>query len=128
MFSNQSIEKFDDREPEVLLPTVPATNNLHAKSATLTQRKPFASNPIPIVMALGAMLHRFHTDPTFIAYGEENRDWACSSATAINRIYSLSSPLQLPDSEAAAGTARGYAMSGGRVCAELMHATLWPSR
>ena len=71
-----------------------------------------------------AMLHRFHKDPTFIAYGEENRDWG--GAFACYRGLTESIPyhrlFNSPISEAAiVGTACGYAMSGGRVCAELMY-------
>ena len=70
------------------------------------------------------MLHRFHTDPTFIAYGEENRDWG--GAFACYRGLTESIPyhrlFNSPISEAAiVGTACGYAMSGGRVCAEVMY-------
>ena len=81
MFSNQSIEKFDDREPEVLLPREenPRNKQLARKEryAFDSSGKPFSANKIYTYRdgIFEAMLHRFHTDPTFIAYGEENRDW-----------------------------------------------------
>ena len=130
MFSNQSIDKFDDREPEVLLPHEenPRNKQLARKEryAFDSSGKPFSANKIYTYRdgIFEAMLHRFHTDPTFIAYGEENRDWG--GAFACYRGLTESIPyhrlFNSPISEAAiVGTACGYAMSGGRVCAELMY-------
>jgi 2-oxoisovalerate dehydrogenase E1 component len=130
MFSNHSIEKMDDREPEVLLPREenPRHKQLARKEryAFDTSGKPFSANKIYTYRdgIFEAMLHRFHTDPTFIAYGEENRDWG--GAFACYRGLTESIPyhrlFNSPISEAAiVGTACGYAMSGGRVCAELMY-------
>ena len=71
-----------------------------------------------------AMFHRFTTDPTMVAYGEENRDWggafACyrglTEALPYHRLFNS------PISEAAiVGTAVGYALEGGRAVAELMY-------
>ena len=72
-----------------------------------------------------AMLHRFSIDPTMIAFGEENRDWG--GAFAVYRGLTEALPyhrlFNSPISEAAiVGAAVGYAMSGGRVVAELMYA------
>ena len=130
MFSNQSIDKFDDREPEVLLAHEenPRNKQLARKEryAFDSSGKPFSANKIYTYRdgIFEAMLHRFHTDPTFIAYGEENRDWG--GAFACYRGLTESIPyhrlFNSPISEAAiVGTACGYAMSGGRVCAELMY-------
>jgi 2-oxoisovalerate dehydrogenase E1 component len=71
-----------------------------------------------------AMLHRFYTDPTMVAYGEENRDWG--GAFACYRGLTESLPyhrlFNSPISEGAiVGSACGYALSGGRVCVELMY-------
>jgi 2-oxoisovalerate dehydrogenase E1 component len=71
-----------------------------------------------------AMIHRFYEDPTMIAYGEENRDWG--GAFGVYRGLTEALPyhrlFNSPISEAAiVGTAVGYAMSGGRVVAELMY-------
>ncbi len=71
-----------------------------------------------------AMIHRFYEDPTMIAYGEENRDWG--GAFGVYRGLTEALPyhrlFNSPISEAAiVGTAVGYALSGGRVVAELMY-------
>jgi len=71
-----------------------------------------------------AVLHRFQTDPTMVAYGEENRDWggafACyrglTEALPYHRLFNS------PISEAAiVGTGVGYALEGGRALVELMY-------
>lgn len=131
MFSNGKAEKFDDREPEVLLP---ANENPRVKQLARKQRyafdqsgKPFPANRLYTYRdgIFEAMLHRFYTDPTMIAYGEENRDWG--GAFACYRGLTESLPyhrlFNTPISEGAiVGSACGYAMSGGRVCVELMYA------
>jgi 2-oxoisovalerate dehydrogenase E1 component len=71
------------------------------------------------------MLHRFCTDPTMVAFGEENRDWG--GAFAVYRGLTEALPyhrlFNAPISEAAiVGAAVGYGMEGGRVVAELMYA------
>ena len=71
-----------------------------------------------------AMVHRFYEDPTMIAYGEENRDWG--GAFGVYRGLTECLPyhrlFNSPISEGAiVGTAVGYALSGGRVVAELMY-------
>lgn len=130
MLSNQAVEKYDDREPEVLLPK---KENPRAKQLVRKERyafdpdgKPYSANKIYTYRdgIFEAMLHRYHTDPTFIAYGEENRDWG--GAFACYRGLTESIPyhrlFNAPISEGAiVGTACGYALSGGRVCAELMY-------
>jgi len=70
------------------------------------------------------MIHRFYEDPTMIAYGEENRDWG--GAFGVYRGLTECLPyhrlFNAPISEGAiVGTAVGYALSGGRVVAELMY-------
>lgn len=71
-----------------------------------------------------AMIQRFYEDPTMVAYGEENRDWG--GAFGVYRGLTECLPyhrlFNSPISEAAiVGTAVGYALSGGRVVAELMY-------
>lgn len=72
-----------------------------------------------------AVYHKFKTDPTFIAYGEEHRDWGgahgvyvgLTEAVPYHRFFNS------PISEAAiVGSAVGYAMCGGRALVELMYA------
>jgi 2-oxoisovalerate dehydrogenase E1 component len=130
MYSNEKVEKFDDREPEVL---EPMEENARVQQLERKQRYAFdeKGNPYSATRLytyrdaiFEAMMHRFYTDPTFIAYGEENRDWggafACyrglTEAIPYHRLFNS------PISEGAiVGTACGYALSGGRVCVELMY-------
>ena len=61
-----------------------------------------------------AIIDKFYTDPTLIAYGEDNRDWG--GAFAVYRGLTEALPYQRffnsPISEAAIdGSAVGYAMS-----------------
>lgn len=130
MFSNQIVEKFDDREPEVLMPLA---DNPRVKQ--LANRSRFGlddqGKPLPKSKCIAirdslfeAIIDRFYTDPTLVAYGEENRDWG--GAFAVYRGLTEALPyhrlFNSPISEAAiAGTAVGYALSGGRVLAELMY-------
>jgi 2-oxoisovalerate dehydrogenase E1 component len=71
-----------------------------------------------------AVLHRFHTDSSLVAYGEENRDWG--GAFACYRGLTESLPyhrlFNAPISEGAiVGTACGYGLEGGRALVELMY-------
>ena len=130
MFSNGKVEKFDDREPEVLLPAEenPRVMQLKRKErfAFDDSGKPFSANKLYTYRdgIFEAMMHRFYTDPTMMAFGEENRDWG--GAFACYRGLTESIPyhrlFNSPISEGAiVGSACGYALSGGRVCAELMY-------
>jgi 2-oxoisovalerate dehydrogenase E1 component len=131
MFSNEKVEKFDDREPDVLLPAEenPRVKQLKRKERFAFDDKgdAFSANRVYTYRdgIFEAMLHRFYTDPTMVAFGEENRDWG--GAFACYRGLTESIPyhrlFNSPISEGAiVGAACGYAMSGGRVCAELMYA------
>ena len=131
MFSNEKVEKFDEREPEVLLA---AEENPRVKQLKRKERfafdasgKPFSANKLYTYRdgIFEAMIHRFYTDPTMVAFGEENRDWG--GAFACYRGLTESIPyhrlFNSPISEGAiVGSACGYALSGGRVCVELMYA------
>ena len=71
------------------------------------------------------ILKKFYEDPTLIAFGEDVRDWG--GAYAVYRGFTETLPyhrlFNSPISEAAiVGAAVGYAMSGGRVVAEIMYA------
>ncbi len=130
MFSNRKIEKFDDRSPEFLqdLNENPRVQQIKGKIRTPT----FEGKAVPKMKAYNvrdalfeAMLHRFSIDPTMIAFGEENRDWG--GAFAVYRGLTEALPyhrlFNSPISEAGiVGAAVGYALSGGRVVAELMYA------
>lgn len=71
-----------------------------------------------------ALIDKFYTDPTLVAYGEDNRDWG--GAFAVYRGLTEAMPyhrlFNSPISEAAiVGSAVGYAMCGGRAVVELMY-------
>lgn len=71
-----------------------------------------------------ALLDKFYTDPTLIAFGEDNRDWG--GAFAVYRGLTEALPyhrlFNTPISEAAiVASGVGYAMTGGRVVVELMY-------
>lgn len=71
-----------------------------------------------------AMIEGFYRDPTMIAFGEENRDWGGAFGVYRGLTEALPYPrlFNTPISEGAiVGAAVGYALSGGRVVAELMY-------
>ena len=80
MFSNQKVEKFDDREPELNQP--PAQNRRvqqiqGKKRAGMEQGRPLPRQSVVNIRdaLFEAIVHRFCVDPTLVAFGEENRDW-----------------------------------------------------
>ncbi|MBR3933702.1 MAG: dehydrogenase [Clostridia bacterium] len=130
MFSNEKVEKFDDREPEVNMPLaeVPAYKKLKEKErAPIVNGKPVSKMKLfNLRDALSEVIYdRFYEDPTLIAYGEDVRDWG--GAFAVYRGMMDAFPhcrlFNSPIAEAAiVGTAVGYAVSGGRALIELMYA------
>ncbi|MCL2248998.1 MAG: thiamine pyrophosphate-dependent enzyme [Oscillospiraceae bacterium] len=131
MFSNMSIEKMEDREPDVLTPKVenPRVAQIAKKIryAYDDKGKPVSKNKVYQLRdgLFEAIVDKFYTDPTLVAYGEDNRDWG--GAFAVYRGLTEALPyhrfFNSPISEAAiAGSAVGYALSGGRVIAEIMYA------
>ncbi len=129
MFSNGSVEKFDDREPEVL---IPMEDNPRVKQIARKERFGIKDGKeVPKMKAyqlrdglFEAIIDRFYKDPTLVAYGEENRDWG--GAFAVYRGLTEALPYhRLFNSSisegAIAGTAVGYAMCGGRVLPEIMY-------
>jgi 2-oxoisovalerate dehydrogenase E1 component len=130
MFSNQKIEKMAEGEPEVLLPWEenPRVKSLSKRSRFwLYENGKELSKTRVFTLRDGifeAILHRFYTDPTMVAYGEENRDWG--GAFAVYRGLTESLPyhrlFNASISEGAiAGSGVGYALSGGRAVVELMY-------
>ena len=130
MFSNAPKASYDTtRTPETLMPMQenPRIKALARKSRVgIVDGKPVSKNKVYQFRdgVFEAILHRFHVDPTFAAYGEENRDWggafACyrglTEAVPYHRLFNS------PISEAAiVGTAVGYGLEGGRVLVELMY-------
>ncbi|HUV08635.1 MAG TPA: transketolase C-terminal domain-containing protein, partial [Spirochaetia bacterium] len=130
MFSNGSVEKMEDRAPEVLLP-LEENPRIKANSAKSRSGLDAEGKPLPKARVISlrdalfeALIHRFYIDPTMVAYGEENRDWG--GAFAVYRGLTECLPyhrlFNSPITEGAiVGTAVGYALSGGRVVAELMY-------
>jgi 2-oxoisovalerate dehydrogenase E1 component len=130
MFSNQKIERFDQREPEVLLPLEEnprlLANQKKSRTGLDGQGKPL---PKARVIAFRdalfeAMLHRFYQDPSMVAFGEENRDWG--GAFAVYRGLTEALPyhrlFNTSISEGAiVGAGVGYALAGGRAVPELMY-------
>ncbi|MEE1278693.1 MAG: thiamine pyrophosphate-dependent enzyme [Acutalibacteraceae bacterium] len=130
MFSNEKVDKFDDREPEVLMPKeeVPAYKKIKEKSrCPIVDGKPVSKMKLYNLRdALSEVIYdRFYEDPTLVAYGEDCRDWG--GAFAVYRgmmdAFPHSRLFNSPIAEAAiVGTAVGYALSGGRALVELMYA------
>jgi len=129
MFSNQKVEKMEDRECEVLIPREenPRLQQIAKKVRVgIENGKPVSKNKVYQLRdgIFEAVLDKFYTDPTLIAYGEDNRDWG--GAFAVYRGLTEALPyhrfFNSPISEGAiVGTAVGYALEGGRVIAELMY-------
>ncbi|MBR5155276.1 MAG: dehydrogenase [Clostridia bacterium] len=130
MFSNEKVEKFDDREPEVNMPLeeVPAYKKIKEKErCPIVNGKPVSKMKLfNLRDAMSEVIYdRFYEDPTLIAYGEDCRDWG--GAFAVYRGMMDAFPhcrlFNSPIAEAAiVGTAVGYAVSGGRALVELMYA------
>ena len=130
MFSNKKQERFDDREPEMLLsysenPRIQSNARKSRYAFDESGKKLSAAKTLAFRDALfEAMLHRFSIDPTMVAYGEENRDWG--GAFAVYRGLTEALPyhrlFNSPISEGAiVGTGVGYALAGGRAVVELMY-------
>jgi 2-oxoisovalerate dehydrogenase E1 component len=131
MYSNKKVESFGTAKPDVLIPTI--AENPRSKSLLTKSRSGIGPDGAPLSKGkciafrdalFEAIIDGFYTDSTLIAYGEENRDWG--GAFAVYRGLTEALPyhrlFNSPISEAAiVGTAVGYALSGGRVIAELMY-------
>ena len=128
MFSDQYEDRLSAKQPEVLIP------KSESRLKTTETKHRFGlrdGKPLPKLQTLTyaealfeALMHRFYEDPTIIAYGEENRDWggAFSVYRGLTECLPYHRLFNSPISEAAiVGTAVGYALSGGRVVAELMY-------
>jgi 2-oxoisovalerate dehydrogenase E1 component len=130
MFSNKKIERMDDAECDVLISKEenPRVKQIARKNrfAFDEQGKPVSKNKVYQLRdgIFEAIFDKFYEDPTLVAYGEENRDWG--GAFAVYRGLTEALPyhrlFNTSISEGAiVGSAVGYAMSGGRVLAELMY-------
>ena len=130
MFSNMKIEKMEDRASDVLIAKEenPRVQQIAKKARYAFDKdgKPVSKNKLYQLRdgLFEAILDKFYTDPTLVAYGEDNRDWG--GAFAVYRGLTEALPyhrlFNSPISEAAiVGSAVGYALSGGRAVVELMY-------
>ncbi|MBN1299317.1 MAG: dehydrogenase [Actinobacteria bacterium] len=130
MFSNKKAEKLGEADPEI---KGSIDENPRVKQISNKIRKNIDNNGKPVSAAKAynirdgifeAMMHRFCTDPTMIAFGEENRDWG--GAFAVYQGMTEALPyhrlFNSPISEAGiVGAAVGYGLAGGRAVCELMY-------
>lgn len=129
MFTNGSVDRFDDREPDVNMPMEenPRVQQIAKKERYGIKDGKEVSKMKAYQLRDGlfeAIIDRFYKDPTCIAYGEENRDWG--GAFAVYRGMTEALPYhRLFNSSisegAIVGTAVGYALCGGRVIPEIMY-------
>ncbi|MDI9641746.1 thiamine pyrophosphate-dependent enzyme [Geitlerinema splendidum] len=129
MFSNNYRERMAEGDPHVL--QTKAESRLSQTLAKYRFGLDGEGKPLPKLKSLTfaeaifeAMIHRFYEDPTMIAFGEENRDWggAFGAYRGLTEALPYHRLFNSPISEAAiVGAAVGYALSGGRVVAELMY-------
>jgi 2-oxoisovalerate dehydrogenase E1 component len=129
MFSNERVEKMEDRKPDVLMPREenPRVQQIAKKIRVgIQDGKPVSKNKVYNFRdgVFEAIFDKFYTDPTLVAYGEENRDWG--GAFAVYRGLTEALPyhrlFNSPISEGAiVGSAVGYGMCGGRAVVELMY-------
>ena len=131
MYSDMKVDSMEaGREAETL---ISREENPRVKALAKRSRSAFDENGqrlkdsqcIGIRDALfEAILDRFYTDPTLIAYGEENRDWGgafgvyrgLTEALPYHRLFNASI-----SEGAIVGSAVGYALEGGRALVELMY-------
>ena len=131
MFSDEKVESMDtSREPVTLMPK---EENPRVKSLESRSRSAFDENGerLKDTRCIGvrdaifeAVLDAFYTDPTLVAYGEENRDWggAFAAYRGLTECLPYHRLFNSPISEAAIiGTSVGYALEGGRALVELMY-------
>lgn len=130
MFSNQKIEKMEDRTVELLQtadenPRIKALKNkirygFDAEGKAVSKNKAFQYRDA----LFEAMAYRFMRDPGMAAWGEENRDWGGAFAVyrGLTELLPYHRLFNSPISEGAiVGSGVGYALSGGRAVVELMY-------
>lgn len=129
MYSNSKAPKLSTREPvlrEKLADNL-RTKQIAGKVRSLvgqTAAVPKAKQYNVSDAIFEAMAHHFATDPTLVAYGEENRDWggAFGAYRGLTELLPYHRLFNSPISEAAiVGTGVGYALCGGRAVVELMY-------
>jgi 2-oxoisovalerate dehydrogenase E1 component len=130
MFSSGKGRRVSTAKPELLQQVADnaRVQQIAGKIRTPTQD----GQPVPKMKAYNvrdgifeALLHGFTTDPTMVAFGEENRDWGGAFAVyrGLTELLPYHRLFNSSISEAAiVGAAVGYALEGGRAVAELMYA------
>ncbi|MBR9999217.1 MAG: hypothetical protein KFF73_09610, partial [Cyclobacteriaceae bacterium] len=129
MFSNASVDRFDDRKPIV--------NHAYDENPRVQQIKKkerFAmtdNKPVPKIRTYNvrdaifeAIIDRYYKDPTLCAFGEENRDWGGAFAVYRGLTEAVPYPRLFNSSiseGAIVGVAVGYGMCSGRAIPELMY-------
>lgn len=129
LFSNQRIEKMAEGTPATTgaKEDNPRSVQIQKKSRTgIRDGKALPSAAVYQVRdaIFESILDKFYTDPAFISFGEDLRDWG--SAYGAYKSLEKSAPYErlfnAPISESAIiGAAVGYAMLGGRAAPELMY-------
>ncbi len=130
MFSNGTVEKFDDAAPALLQKL---EDNPRVQQIARRSRYAYDENGKELPAArqyqyrdavFEAMTHRFAIDPTMIAYGEDHRDWGGAFACyrGLTELLPPSRFFNSPIAESSiVGSGVGYAMAGGRAVVELMY-------
>jgi 2-oxoisovalerate dehydrogenase E1 component len=129
MFSNQRIEKMDDRPCEVLM-----TKEENPRMIKIRNKERFAiknGKPVSKIKQFSirdalfeAILDKFYVDPTLISYGEDVREWGGAFAVyqGLTEALPYHRMFNSPISESTIiSSAVGYAMCGGRSIVELMY-------
>ena len=130
MFSHQTVEKYGHGEPGA---TAPKEKNSRLMKLASKSRYAFEPDGKPVSKIkqfnirdalFEAIIDKFYTDPTLIAFGEDNRDWG--GAFGVYGGLTESIPyhrfFNTPISEGTVvAAAIGYALCGGRAIPELMY-------
>ncbi len=131
MFSNGHVRSMEEgREADMLVPKeeCPRVKQIAKKErfGLTADGKPVSKNKVYQLRdgIAEPIINKYYEDPTLISFGEDVRDWG--GAFAVYRGMTEAVPyhrlFNSPIAEAAiVGAAVGYAMSGGRVIAELMY-------
>jgi 2-oxoisovalerate dehydrogenase E1 component len=129
MYSNQHIDRMDDRKPEVLIPKEECSRVIQIAGKerfAFKDGKPVSKMKVYNIRdaIFEPLLDKFYEDPTLIAYGEDVREWGGAFAVyrGLAEVLPYSRFFNSPISEAAiVGSGVGYTLCGGRAVVELMY-------
>ncbi len=131
VFSNEKVASFGTEESDVLAPKEECSHvkQIEGKCRFYKDENGKEVSKMKMFNIRDAifepLIDKFYEDSTFIAYGEDVRDWGGAFAVTrgLNEVLPHSRLFNAPISEAAiVGTAVGYGMCGGRTMVELMYA------